>query len=170
VANSGDSRAVLSSKKEAIEMSVVHRPDLESEKKRINKAGGSIHEGRINADLNISRAIGHLEYKRDRTRSLDHQILIAAPDIKKRLLSEEDDFILMGCDGIWETMSFKEVVDCLNAGLANGLKLDRILEELLDNLLAPDTLSNSLAKRREVGESGVVGGKGRYFIIIEREF
>ena len=128
-------------------MSVVHRPDLETEKKRIIKAGGSIHEGRINADLNISRAMGHLEDKRDRTRSLDHQIIISAPDIKKRLLTEDDEFILMGCDGIWETMAYKDVIDFVNTEITNGVKLDKILEELLDNLLAPDTLSKLITAK-----------------------
>ena len=44
-------------------MSFDHKPDNEIEKNRINAAGGTIIEGRINGNLNLSRAIGDLEYK-----------------------------------------------------------------------------------------------------------
>ena len=35
------------------------------ERARIIAAGGSIYEGRINGNLNLSRAIGDLEYKKN---------------------------------------------------------------------------------------------------------
>ncbi|PWA82460.1 protein phosphatase 2C family protein [Artemisia annua] len=58
VANSGDSRCVLSRKGQAHNLSKDHKPDLESEKERIVKAGGFIHGGRVNGSLNLTRAIG----------------------------------------------------------------------------------------------------------------
>jgi len=42
-----------------------HKPDNEIEKARIEKAGGYISDGRINGNLNLSRALGDLEYKKD---------------------------------------------------------------------------------------------------------
>lgn len=55
----GDSRAVVCNLKgEAQELSRDHKPDDKAEKARIEKAGGEIHEGRINGNLNLSRAIG----------------------------------------------------------------------------------------------------------------
>jgi serine/threonine protein phosphatase PrpC len=39
-------------------MSRDHKPDDKGEKERILKAGGSIDDGRINNNLNLSRAIG----------------------------------------------------------------------------------------------------------------
>ena len=64
VANAGDSRSVLFSNGEAVEMSEDHKPDLPGEKDRIIKAGGFVSDGRVNANLNLSRAIGDLEYKK----------------------------------------------------------------------------------------------------------
>jgi serine/threonine protein phosphatase PrpC len=63
VANAGDSRAVLCSKGKAIEMSIDHKPDNESEKRRIEKAGGFVEENRVKGILNLSRSLGDLEYK-----------------------------------------------------------------------------------------------------------
>lgn len=68
VANSGDSRSVLRTAKETIALSTDHKPELDSEYKRITDAGGYVEQGRINGNLNLSRAIGDLEYKRDKSR------------------------------------------------------------------------------------------------------
>lgn len=66
MANAGDARCILVTKDEQIEaLSKDHKPDLEAEKARINKASGYVNEGRINDNLNLSRAIGDLEYKKN---------------------------------------------------------------------------------------------------------
>jgi serine/threonine protein phosphatase PrpC len=60
VSNAGDSRAILCSAGKPIELSIDHKPEVESESDRILKANGEIIEGRINGNLNLSRAIGDL--------------------------------------------------------------------------------------------------------------
>lgn len=64
-ANAGDSRSLLCQKGVVKELSFDHKPDNELEKERVRKAGGYISEGRINGNLNLSRAIGDLEYKKN---------------------------------------------------------------------------------------------------------
>jgi protein phosphatase 1G len=63
VANAGDSRCVLSRNGKAVDMSIDHKPDMPSEKARIENAGAVIIEGRVNGNINLSRSIGDLEYK-----------------------------------------------------------------------------------------------------------
>lgn len=63
VANAGDSRCVLCRKGKAIALSLDHKPDNEGEKKRIEKAGSTINDGRVDGNLNLSRALGDLKYK-----------------------------------------------------------------------------------------------------------
>jgi len=84
VANAGDSRCVLSSNRTAVEMSLDHKPELTIEKDRISKAGGYVTEGRVNGNLNLSRAIGDLDYKKDNTLNEKEQLIIAYPDVKKK--------------------------------------------------------------------------------------
>jgi hypothetical protein len=55
-------------------LSVDHKPDLPEENKRIIQAGGYgfiylfiVSDGRINGNLNLSRALGDLEYKKDKS-------------------------------------------------------------------------------------------------------
>ena len=43
---------------QAYNLSTDHKPDLEEEKERILGAGGFIVAGRVNASVNLSRAIG----------------------------------------------------------------------------------------------------------------
>ena len=63
-ANAGDSRCVLCRGGEAVDMSMDHKPQLDSERQRILKAGGFVSDGRVNGSLALSRAIGDLEFKR----------------------------------------------------------------------------------------------------------
>lgn len=60
MANAGDSRCVISINGKAEAMSIDHKPDDEKELARIKKAGGEVFEGRVNGNLNLSRAIGDL--------------------------------------------------------------------------------------------------------------
>jgi len=132
---------VLSSKGQAVELSIDHKPDDPKEKKRVEKAGGYVSDGRINGNLNLSRAMGDLEYKRNTDIGVDEQLIIAVPDVKKRALTADDEFILMGCDGIWEVKSNQANVDFVSERFKKGIALTKIAEDLLDSLCAPDTFS-----------------------------
>ena len=63
--NAGDSRAVMSRKGKAKDLSVDHKPELPIEKRRIERAGGFIEDNRVNGMLALSRAIGDFEYKQN---------------------------------------------------------------------------------------------------------
>ena len=73
---------------------------------RIEKAGGIVTYGRVNGNLNLSRALGDLEYKNNKEMGPECQMITADPDISKTK-NENIDFIIMGCDGIWEVKSNK---------------------------------------------------------------
>lgn len=62
-------------------MSVDHKPDLPQEAARIKKAGGEVTDGRVNGNLNLSRAIGDLEYKTNKNIPEDEQLIISKPDV-----------------------------------------------------------------------------------------
>ncbi|KAI3802598.1 hypothetical protein L1987_30737 [Smallanthus sonchifolius] len=137
VANSGDSRCVISRKGQAYNLSKDHKPDLESEKERISKAGGFIHCGRVNGTLNLTRAIGDMELKKDKSLPAEKQILTANPDIHTVELCEDDDFLVIACDGIWDCMSNQQLVDFVLEQLKTESKLSTVCEKVFDRCLAP---------------------------------
>jgi len=110
-ANSGDSRCVLSVKGEPKALSIDHKPEVESEKNRIEKAGGFIRSGRVNANLNLTRTLGDFEYKRNTSLTPAEQIISCVPDVVDYPLTEDCDFIVLGCDGIWDVLTNSA---CLN--------------------------------------------------------
>lgn len=58
--------------------------------------------GRVNGGLNLSRSFGDFNYKRNKGKAWDEQLIICKPDVTEVARSPEDEFIIMGCDGIWE--------------------------------------------------------------------
>mmetsp|Transcript_11181 Transcript_11181/g.24957 ORF Transcript_11181/g.24957 Transcript_11181/m.24957 type:complete len:484 (+) Transcript_11181:288-1739(+) len=67
-ANAGDSRGVLmqngnGNSKKVIPLSFDHKPDDESEERRIRAAGGFVAGGRVEGDLAVSRGLGDFRFK-----------------------------------------------------------------------------------------------------------
>ena len=147
-ANAGDSRSVLlKNKGEVNSMSIDHKPELPNEFNRIKKAGGRIIEGRVNGLLNLSRSIGDFQFKNRKDLKQEEQIVTCNPDILFENRSQNDDFVIMGCDGIWECISntgISEYIYDKENNINNGnnsnknkeLNLEKILEDLFERNIA----------------------------------
>ncbi|KAK2003224.1 protein phosphatase 2C [Colletotrichum falcatum] len=154
VANAGDSRSVLGIKGRAKPLSQDHKPQLEAEKSRITAAGGFVDFGRVNGNLALSRAIGDFEFKKSAELSPEAQIVTAFPDVETHEMSDDDEFLVIACDGIWDCQSSQAVVEFVRRGIAAKQELDKICENMMDNCLA----SNS--------ETGGVGCDNMTMVII----
>ncbi|XP_063595425.1 uncharacterized protein LOC134772388 [Penaeus indicus] len=140
VANVGDSRCVVSRDGKAIEMSLDHKPEDDPEAARIIRAGGRVTaDGRVNGGLNLSRAIGDHGYKQNKNLSAEEQMISPLPDVRSMTLEPKDNFIIVACDGIWNSLSSQEACDFVSERLSEDTKLSKICEELFDHCLAPDT-------------------------------
>ncbi|KAJ8449609.1 hypothetical protein Cgig2_005631 [Carnegiea gigantea] len=137
IANAGDSRCVMSRGGQAYDLSRDHKPELEAEQERILKAGGFIHAGRVNGTLNLARAIGDMEFKHNKALPAEEQIVTANPEINTIELSDDDEFIVIACDGIWDCMSSQELVDFVREQLNSEAKLSAVCERTFDRCLAP---------------------------------
>ncbi|KAH1067799.1 hypothetical protein J1N35_032786 [Gossypium stocksii] len=111
VANAGDSRAVLSRCGTAIEMSKDHRPCCMKERRRIESLGGFIDDGYLNGQLGVTRALGnwHLEGMKEMGERIGP--LSAEPELKMITLTKEDEFLIIGSDGIWDVFTSQNAVD-----------------------------------------------------------
>ena len=143
VANAGDSRAIIcDGGGNFVPLSIDHKPDSEVEKKRIQNAGGYVSEGRVNDNLNLTRALGDLEYKKNPSLKPQEQIISPFPDVVTKKVKKDDIFMLIGCDGIWETLQTKEICTIIEQRISDNpdVKLTTIVEELLDRLIAKETI------------------------------
>ncbi|CZT20998.1 probable protein phosphatase 2C [Ramularia collo-cygni] len=152
--NAGDSRTVLGIKGRAKPLSFDHKPQNEGEKARICAAGGFVDFGRVNGNLALSRAIGDFEFKKSADLPPEQQIVTAFPDVTEHELGEDDEFLVVACDGIWDCQSSQAVVEFVRRGIAAKQELHAICENMMDNCLA----SNS--------ETGGVGCDNMTMVVI----
>lgn len=125
--NAGDSRAIIVKRDgSAVALSEDHKPELLRETKRINALGGRvIHWGRwrVEGVLAVSRSIGDARLK---------PYVTAEPDIFEHELGEDDMFLVVASDGVWDTMSNDLVakfviVNTCKIGRDKSLNIDKTL-------------------------------------------
>uniref|UniRef100_A0A4W4DZD6 Protein phosphatase 1E n=1 Tax=Electrophorus electricus TaxID=8005 RepID=A0A4W4DZD6_ELEEL len=100
----GDSQVMLVKKGQPVELMKPHKPDREDEKKRIEALGGCViwfGTWRVNGSLSVSRAIGDSEHKPYICGDADHSVFP---------LDGLEDYLILACDGFYDTVSPEEAV------------------------------------------------------------
>ncbi|KAJ6723292.1 PROTEIN PHOSPHATASE 2C [Salix koriyanagi] len=139
VANAGDCRAVLCRNGEAIDMSQDHKPIYPSERRRVEELGGYIDNGFLNGVLSVSRALGDWDMKLPLG---SPSPLVAEPEFQHLFLTEEDEFLIIGCDGIWDVMSSQQAVSLVRRGLRRHDDPDQCARDLAKDALRRNTFDN----------------------------
>ncbi|KAG6377097.1 PP2C-domain-containing protein [Boletus reticuloceps] len=143
VANAGDSRSVISVKGEVKPLSYDHKPSNDTERARIVGAGGYIEFGRVNGNLALSRALGDFEFKKNYSLIPQKQVITSDPDVTVHEITNEDEFLVLACDGIWDCLTSQQVVDVIRLKVSEGKELSEIGEAICEHCLAPDTSSGT---------------------------
>ncbi|KAI7747853.1 hypothetical protein M8C21_027425 [Ambrosia artemisiifolia] len=139
VANAGDCRAVLGKRGKAIELSNDHKPNSIPERCRIEQLGGVIYDGYLNGQLSVSRALGDWHMKGSKGSGCP---LSAEPELQEILLMEDDEFLIMGCDGLWDVMSSQCAVTIARKELMIHNDPERCSRELVREALKRSTRDN----------------------------
>jgi protein phosphatase 2C len=134
--NVGDSRAILCRGLSTSDLSTPHKPDLLTERQRIEACGGVIHPLEIGKDkfsgpnriwapgrsswgpgLALSRAFGDKAARKFG--------VISEPEIRSVSLTYEDDFLVLGSDGLFDVMKDSEVSFFVRRALKEGREGER---------------------------------------------
>lgn len=151
-ANVGDSRVVLCRNGVAVPLTRDHKPCDEDEKKRIAAAGGEVRPvfrdkpgyccfkaKRVpqGADrlwpggFSVSRALGDIDYKDPRRGKVKVVTLIPRPDVSAMPLTKEDNFIVLGTDGLFDVMTSQDVCDYIKKETKKkSCEVEKIAEHL----------------------------------------
>ncbi|EAW13187.1 type 2C protein phosphatase PTC1 [Aspergillus clavatus NRRL 1] len=129
-ANVGDARIVLCRSGKALRLSYDHKGSDENEGKRIANAGGLILNNRVNGVLAVTRALGDTYLK---------DLVTGHPYTTETVIQpEQDEFIILACDGLWDVCSDQEAVDLIR-NIQDAQEASKIL---VDHALARFSTDN----------------------------
>ena len=86
------------------------------------------------------------KYKQKLDLKPEDQAITANPDVYCFDYSDDIDFIIMGCDGIWEKKSNEEMVEYVYKKLNAKIEIKQIVSDLLLDTIAP-----SVAETQGIG-------------------
>merc|ERR1711920_1119421 len=124
------------------------------ERARIEGAGGFVGQvgpcQRIDGwGLNLSRALGDFHYKARDDLPADEQKVSAYPEVMTWEITDEDDFLFLGCDGVFELNTNQSAVDHVRAPLQAGKTVTEAVADLVDACCSP----NLLQTQRQGGDN-----------------
>lgn len=130
-ANVGDSRVVLCrAGGQCVELTSDHKPSRPDEAARVRAAGGFILHKRVMGELAITRAFGDKSFKmgikamleeeaeelaggtdgNEQVKDLTAPLVSAEPEIASMILSHNDEFLLLACDGLFDVFRSQDAV------------------------------------------------------------
>jgi serine/threonine protein phosphatase PrpC len=132
-ANVGDSRVVLCrGGGQCVELTSDHKPSRPDEAARVRAAGGFILHKRVMGELAITRAFGDKSFKmgikamleeeaedmsgavgmsdNDIAKDLTAPLVSAEPEIASMVLSHNDEFLLLACDGLFDVFRSQDAI------------------------------------------------------------
>ena len=145
IANVGDSRLVLFKNGKVSFATEDHKPNTETEKRRIKLAGGEVYQtmtffplrqnGKeieppwrvLPGRLSVSRTFGDVEAKDSKFGGIPG-VVLALPDITEIELDDEYNFMVIGCDGIFDVLDNEEILECIKIVLKEK-KIEEIIED-----------------------------------------
>jgi serine/threonine protein phosphatase PrpC len=121
VGNAGDSRAILvKSGGKVTPLSFDHKPNRPDERKRIQNLGGEVifwGVWRVQGVLAVSRALGDRMLK---------QFVTAAPEVTRYPTTDDDQFLLIASDGVWDTVTNEDAARIVDQAPDIQVRFERL--------------------------------------------
>ncbi|ANB15862.1 type 2C protein phosphatase PTC1 [Sugiyamaella lignohabitans] len=124
VGNVGDSRVVLCRAGRAYRLTYDHKGSDPRESRRIANSGGIMMNNRVNGVLAVTRSLGDT-YMKD--------LVTGAPYTTETILQENDEFMIIACDGLWDVCTDQKAVDLVRDIKDPKEASDRLVEYALDS-------------------------------------
>ena len=129
-ANVGDSKAYLIKKNEIKVITKDHKCNDAEEVKRIREAGGVVFRERVFGTLMLTRSFGDKEMKK--------YGVLSTPDIFCQNIEEDDLFVIIASDGVWDVIEEDEVFKFAQ----NKISSNELSKKIIDLAKERDTHDN----------------------------
>ena len=167
IAHVGDSRAILlsttTSPSTVLSLTSDHKADRPDEVERIRAAGGFVVHKRVMGELAVSRAIGDVDFKKQSSLPV-FDFVIADPEVSVRELKEEEDVLVMACDGLYDVMTNEKVAEYVREGFKERKGEQELAEAIvhhaIDKLLTRDNVTVIIVRMAKGERTGGGGGAG----------
>ncbi|CCD20536.1 putative Protein phosphatase 2C [Trypanosoma vivax] len=149
--NVGDSEIVLCRAGAPVVLSTKHSlQDNVSEGERVKACGGRIVSNRVGhpkfnpqvLSLGITRAIGDAGFKLEEFTDGKPSGVIADAETRSTKLTDDDEFLIIGCDGLWDVMSYDRAVHFCAKLAAEGESPQGITDRLCHEALRQGSTDN----------------------------
>lgn len=130
--NCGDSRTLLCRDGQVIFYTEDHKPVNPREKERIQNAGGSVTQHRVNGSLAMSRSLGDFDFKEVGWRSQTEQLVSPEPEVYELERSPQDEFLIVACDGVWDAIGNEDLCAFVRSRLQVCNDLREICNQVID--------------------------------------
>ena len=131
-ANVGDSSGYLITKSKIQLITKPHNCEDISEVQRIRDNGGIVFQGRIFGKLILTRTLGDKEMKK--------YGVLPLPDFYTKKIENDDLFVIIGSDGIWDVLNEEEI---FKMGNEKELSSEFFSKKIMDIAKERDTRDNS---------------------------
>ncbi|CAN3374581.1 hypothetical protein DIURU_001020 [Diutina rugosa] len=145
--NVGDSRIVLCRRGTPYRLSYDHKATDVNEINRIREQGGLIMKNRVNGVLAVTRSLGD-SYMKD--------LVIGKPFTTQTTITDEDEFMIIACDGVWDVISDSKACQFVVDQFAEQLDVQTVAKRLCQLAMDLSTTDNVTVMVVKF-ESGVFG-------------
>merc|ERR1719158_1931205 len=97
---------------------------------------------RVNGTLAVSRALGDYEYKQVEGKGQCEQLVSPEPEIFIRSRNQQDEFLVIACDGIWDVMQNDDLMAYIVSRLQVTENLESICNQVVDTCLHKGSQDN----------------------------
>jgi len=119
-----------------------HLATNEKERKRIEALDGAVFSGRVFGTLAISRSLGDRDYKMPTSEA---NFVSSEPHTSVVTVSDDDQFLLLACDGLWEKLSYAAACDFVLQQFANDVSAQDVSAALAQEAINLGSMDNVTA-------------------------
>jgi len=135
ISNIGDSISVLYADGKAVFLNTEHKVTVPGEEERIKKSGKTIINGRVDGKLNLTRAIGDLQFKNKRDKPHEQAVTVY-PEFNFVELDDTCEFVVTACDGIWDCVEPQKLCEFISLELKKGKEISEIISYIEDMVIS----------------------------------